>query len=229
MSFFKSNKSAEAVAEYEGGEGGSKYINHSGMYDINVIVPFVNQGNEKASTIDLFIEHDEQKQVIYGSMSYTNKDGKANKIGQEIFNKLVILSEVDSVADPVDAELPIGKKEAMKDVAALEDLADVDVTVQIRMEYGIFANNITKKTVIKSFFRTSDKASVEEILADEAGTEVEFGSQYAKIADGADFVTYNDGLDEERVQEWIKAKRPKGTGGGSSTTATKKPSFGKKK
>jgi len=227
MGFFKANKSEDATTEFEGGAGG-KYIGTSGMFDINVIVPFVNAGNDKASTIDLFVDYNEQKQVIYGSMSYTNKDGSDNKIGQEIFNKLVILGDVDAVNDPVDAELPIGKKGANKDCAVLEDLADIDVTIQIRMEYGVWANNITEKTVIKSFFRTSDKASVAEILAHEEGKEVEFGAQYATIAEGSDFVTYNDGLDEARVQEWIKAKRPKGTGAGSSTE-TKRPSFGSKK
>lgn len=231
MAFFKKTTDAEATSEYEGG-GDSKYIGKSGMYAVNIIAPFVNAGNEKASSIDLFINYNEQQQVIYGNMSYTNKDGSANKIGQEIFNKLVILSEVDEVEDPIDGELPIGKKGVMKDAAVLESLADVDVIVQVRMKYYIWANNIKESTDIKSFFRASDNASVAEILAAENGEEVEFGKQYATIAEGADFVSYEDGLTEERVTEWIKAKRPKGTGSGStvaSTTATKKPSFGAKK
>lgn len=231
MAFFKKKTDAESTTEFTGG-GDSKYISHSGMFPVNIIVPFVNAGNEQATAIDLYVEYNEQKQVVYGNMSYTNKNGSDNKIGQDIFNKLVILSGVEEVSDPVEAELPIGKKEAMKDAAILEDLADIDVIMQVRMEYGVWANNITEKTVIKSFFRAEDNATIEEILAAEQGEEIVFGTQYAQIAEGADFVTYNDGLTAERVQEWIKAKRPKGTGGGAaaaSGAATKKPSFGKKK
>lgn len=228
MGFYKAKKTEEATAEYTG-SGNSKYISTSGMFPVTVIVPFVNAGKEKATVIDLFVDYNEQKQVVYGSMSYTNKDGKDNKIGQEIFNKFVILANVDEVAEPVEAELPIGKKGAMKDAAVLEDLADIEVIMQIRMEYGVWNNNITEKTVIKSFFRSTDNASVEEIVAAEAGKEVVFGTQYERLAEGADFVTYNDGLDEERVQAWVKAKRPKGTGGASAAaTTTKKPSFGAK-
>lgn len=228
MGFYKAKKTEEAVAEFTG-TGGSKYINASGMFPVTVIVPFVNAGNAKASTIDLFVDYNGQKQVVYGNMSYTNKDGSDNKIGQEIFNKLVVLAEVDEVSEPIEAELPIGKKGAAKDCAVLEDLADVECIMQVRMQYGVWNNNITEKTVIKSFFRASDNASVEEIVAAEAGKEVVFGAQYEQLAEGADFVTYEDGLDEERVKAWIKAKRPKGTGGaGAAATATKKPSFGSK-
>jgi len=230
MAFFTKQTDTESVTEFVGG-GDSKYISKSGMYPINVIVPFVSTGREKHTTIDLFVEYNEQKQVIYGGMTFTNKDGKPNVIGRKILNKLVTLAGVDDVDDPVEAELPIGKKGAMKDVPVLESLADVDVIMQIRMEYGVWNNSITEKTVIKSFFRVSDNASVEEIVAAEQGKDVEFGAQYAALAENADFVTYNDGLTEEQVAEWIKNKRPKNSvgSGSTSTTQTRKPSFGRKK
>jgi len=226
--FFKKKTNEEDVVEYTG-SGNSKYIGQSGMFPINIVAPFVNPGNAKASVIDLFVDYNGQKQVIYGNMSFTNKDGSDNKIGQEIFNKLVVITDVDDVEEPIEAELPIGKKGVNKDCAVLESLAGFDVIMQIRMEYGIWNNNIIEKTVIKSFFRAEDNASAEEIVAAEAGKEVVFGTQYTKLEEGADFVTYNDGLDEEKVAAWIKAKRPKGTGTSGPATATKKPSFGKPK
>ena len=229
--FFTAKKTEDAVVEYTGGSN-SKYIGASGMFPVSIIAPFVNAGNAKATTIDLFVDYAEQKQVVYGNISYTNKDGSANVIGQDVFNKLVIVTGVDEINEPIEAELPIGKKGAMKDCAVLEDLADYEVVMQIRMEYGIYNNNITEKTVIKSFFRAEDYASAEEIVAAEAGKDVVFGTQYAKIAEGADYVQYHDGLDEAKVAEWIKAKRPKGTAGssaaGQSESAVKKPSFGSK-
>jgi len=222
-------KKTQATDEFQGG-GNSKYINASGMFPVNIIVPFINPGKEKASTIDLFVEYEGQKQVIYGNMSHTNRDGKENAIGMEVFNKLMTVTGVEEVDDPEDSELPIGKKEAMKPAATLDSLADQDVIMQIGMEYGVWNNNITEKTVIKSFFRASDNASAAEIDAAEQGQEVEFGTQYAIAAEGADFVKYGDGLDAEKVAAWIKAKRPKGTGGNTGAAATSaKPSFGKKK
>ena len=89
MAFFTKSTKAEDVKD--GGNGG-KYISKSGLYDVTILVPFVSQGNDQATAIDLFINYNGQDQVIYGNMSYTNKDGGANEIGQKTFNKLVAVS-----------------------------------------------------------------------------------------------------------------------------------------
>lgn len=229
MAFFTKQTDTTSVKEFGGTSGGSKYIGTSGMFPVNLIAPFLNQGNEQASSIDLFVDYEGQKQVIYGNMAFTNKDGSENKIGTGKFNKLVVIQNLVEVNDPIDGVLPIGKKGTSKDCAIIEDLADMDIIVQITMKYGIWNNNITEKTEIRSFFRGSDNASAEEITAADKGDDVEFGKQFTALSEGADFIQYGDGLDAERVKEWISAKRPKGTGAGTSATATKKPSFGKPK
>ena len=220
MSFFKASTKKEDLQQ----GGNSAYINKSGVFPVNVIVPFVQVSDKGSQVVELFVEHEGQKQPIYGNMRITNNNGDANKIGQKIFNQLVIIAGVEDVAEPETAELPIGKDSAMKDVDVLESLADIDVLMQVKMEYGTYNGNITEKKIIRGFYRP-DMASAEEIV-----NESEVGVQYAKDEKYFEGDTYKDGLDEEAVAAWIAAGRPKGTAGKSAGGEAKKaPSFGKKK
>ncbi len=220
-SFFKSKRDKESIKE---DVGGGKYIGKSNIYDINIIAPFVVTGSGEVMGVDFFIEYNGQKQPLYGNLKLTNKDGSEN-FGAKIFNKLMIIAGLDEVADPIEAELPMGKKGAMKDAAILEDLCDLEVKVRVQMEYSIYNGNIKENTVIKSFYRAEDGASAEEIV-----NEADYGTQLEKDMPYAENVTYKDGLDAEQIATWIAAKRPKNSAnGGSGATATAKPSFGKKK
>ncbi len=222
MSFYKSDKSADAVKE---DVGGGKYISKSGIYDIEIIAPFVVAGSGEVTGVDFFIEYNGQKQPLYGNLKLTNKDGTEN-FGAKIFNKLMIIADLDEVNEPIEAELPMGKKGAAKDAAVLEDLCDLTVKARVQMEYSIYNGDIKEKTVIKAFYR-EDGASAEEIVNEE-----EIGTQLEKDGPYAENVTYKDGLDAEIIAKWIADKRPKGTGNGGAAKpasgTTKKPSFGKK-
>lgn len=226
MSFFKASKSKEDVKQ----GGGSAYISRSGCYPVNIIAPFVSVSKGGSTSIDLFVEHEKQKQVVYGNLRITNNDGSQNKIGAKVFNQLMIIADVDEVSDPIEAELPIGKDGKDTDVSVLEDLADIDVLMRVQMEYSVYQSNVQEKKVIKAFFRASDNASAEEIVNGE-----NFGNQFEKETAYFDNVTYKDGLDAETIAKWIADGRPKGTGGstsaasGSSDAPAKKPAFGKKK
>jgi hypothetical protein len=222
MSFFKSSKKAEDVKQ-----GGSNHITSSGVYPVTLLAPIVSVSKGGSTSIDMFVDHAGQKQVIYGNLRITNKDGSPNKIGAKIFNQLMIIADVEEVSDPIEIDLPIGKKAAIKTVAALEDLADIDVMMRVQMEYGIYQGNITEKKVIKAFFRAGDNASAEEIVNDE-----EAGSAFERESKYLDNITFKDEVTPEQVKQWISDKRPKGTAGdsaGGADTSEKKPSFGKKR
>lgn len=221
MSFAKSSKKAEDVKQ-----GGSNYINGSGVYPIHVIAPMANVSNGGSTSVDMFLEHQGQKQVIYGNLRVTNNDGSSNKIGAKIFNQLLIIAGVDDVADPVAAELPIGKKEAMKDCAVLEDLADIDVLMRVQMEYSAWNGNIQEKKVIKGFYRAEDKATAEEIVnGTDAGKGFEADQKYVNN------VTYKDDLTEDQIAKWIKDGRPDGTAGDTPAADSEgdAPAFGTKR
>lgn len=224
MSFATASKKKEDVEQ----SGGGKYINGSGIYPVNVIAPFVSSSNGGSEVVDFFVNHKDQEQVVYGNLRVTNNNGDSNKIGAKVFNQYMIIAGIEECADPVDAELPIGKKGADKAAAVLEDLADVDILMRIQMEYGAYNGNITEKTIIKGFYRADDMATAEEIVNETApGAGYEADQKYVNN------ITYNDGTTPEQIEAWIAAKRPKGTagnaaasGGGDKETP---PAFGKKR
>jgi hypothetical protein len=223
--FKKVSKAKEDLAQ-----GGTNYLVASGCYPVNIIAPFASTSKNGSTVVDLFIDHNGQKQVIYGNLRLTNNDGTENKIGTNVFNQLMVISEVDEVSEPIDAELPIGKDGADVDCGVLEDLADIDVILRIQMQYSVYLKNIQEKKIIKGFYRAEDNASASEIV-----NETEAGVQYKDDTKYFDAVTYENGLDAEAVKVWVDAKRPKGTGvsgGGTSGNTSpgstaKKPAFGK--
>lgn len=225
MSFFRAKTDKKALEQ----NTGSNYLNASGCFPVNIIAPFASSGTGGSTSVDMFIDHKDQKQVIYGNLRVTNNDGNENAIGAKTFNQLLIIAGVEEIGEPTEGELPIGKAGADSDVAVLEELCDIDVILRIQMEYGAYNGNITEKKVIRGFFRAEDNASAEEIVN---GDEDQFGAQFAKEAKYFENVTYKDGMDAELIEAWVAAKRPKGTAGkGASAggTAAKKPSFGQKK
>lgn len=221
MSFFSASKKADDVKQ-----GGSNHITASGVYPISILAPVVSVSKGGSTTVDLYLDHAGQKQIIYGNLRVTNNDESPNKIGAKIFNQLMIIAGLDEVADPIEADLPIGKKEAMKTVAVLEDLADVDVLMRIQMEYSVYNGNIQEKKVIKAFFRADDYATAEEIV-----NESDIGAGFEREQKYVDNITFKDGLTPEAVQDWISGGRKAGTAGSGSASTEKKaaPSFGKKR
>jgi len=222
MSFFKISTESKDIEEQTG--NGGKWIGSSGIYDVTILAPFVDTNSSGAMTVNFFVNANGQDQVIYGNLKLHNNDMSEN-FAAKIFNKLCIVTEIEP-EDPVDGELPIGKKGAMKDVAILEDMADLEVKMRIQMEYSIYNGNISEKTVIKGFYR-ADGASAEEVV-----NETEIGIQLQKDLPYAENITYYDNLDAEKIAEWIAAKRPKQSmvgGSASGAPAKARPSFGKSK
>jgi hypothetical protein len=218
MSFATASKKKEDVKQ-----GGSNHITGSGVYPITILAPVVSVSKGGSQSVDLYVEHLGQKQIVYGNLRITNNDGSPNKIGAKIFNQLLIIAGIDDVADPVSEELPIGKKEAMKEVDILEDLCDLEVLMRVQMEYSKYNGNIQEKKIIKAFFRGSDKATAEEIVNEESP-----GAGYERELKYVNNITFKDDLDEATITQWISDKRPEGTAGGSGKTE-KAPSFGNKR
>ena len=221
MAFMKASTKAEDVSSGSGG----KHITKSGAYPVRVLAPIVDVSKNGSTTINLYVDHKGQKQVIYGNLRISNNDGSDNKIGKTAFNQLLICAGIEEVAEPVEADLPIGKKEAMKTVAILEDLCDVDVILRVQMEFSKWKGSYQEKKTIRGFFRDGDFASAEEIV-----NESDVGAAWEREQEYLNNITYKDVTPEE-IQDWIKAKRPKGTApdNGSGDTPKEKPSFGKKR
>jgi len=222
MSFATASKKQEDVKQ-----GGSNHITGSGVYPVVILAPVVSVSKGGSQSVDLYVDHKGQKQIVYGNLRITNNDGSPNKICAKIFNQLLIIADVDSVADPVSAELPIAKGGKMSKVDILEDMCDMECLMRIQMEYSMFNGSIQEKKIIKAFFRTSDNATAEEIV-----NETTPGAGYTRELKYVDNITFKDDLDEATITQWISDKRPKGTGsgGGSAGSAPEQsPSFGKRR
>ena len=222
MAFLTASKTQDDLQQ----GGNSKYISKSGVYPVTILATFVSVGKGGSESLDFLVEYEGQEQVLYGNLRTTNNDGSANKIGRKVINQLLVVAGIDNVADPVETELPIGKKGALKTCAVLEDLCDIECLMKVRMEYSVYNGSITEKKIIDGFYRT-DTASAAEIV-----NETEVGVQFEKDKQYFDKITCRDDLDEAKVAEWISAKRPKGTAGGASSTTTEETprvSFGTKR
>jgi len=220
MSFATASKKTEDVKQ-----GGSSYITGSGVFPVSILAPVVSVSKGGSNSVDLFVNHKGQDQIVYGNLRITNNDGSPNKIGAKIFNQLLIIAGVDSVADPVTAELPIAAGGKMKEVDILEDLQDLDVVMRIQMEYSKYNGDIQEKKIVKAFFRGADNATAEEIVNEESP-----GAGYERELKYVNNITFKDGLDEATITQWIADKRPKGTAGSAGGSAPEQaPSFGSKR
>lgn len=217
MAFAKKSQKAEDLKQ-----GSTGYINSSGIYDLTILSAFVDTSDKGSSVVNFFVENEGQTQPLYGNLRVTNTDGVENTIGMKVFNQLLVIADLDEVNDPVEGVLPIGKDEADKDVAILEDLEDIQVKVRVQMEYGVWNGNITEKKVIKGFYRSSDNATAEEVV-----NEANYGATFEKDQKYVNNITYRDDLTEEEVTKWIADGRQKGGAKASKAPAT--PSFGQKK
>jgi hypothetical protein len=224
---FKAKRSLEEVKDYEGGD--NVYLNKSGIYtDVTIHRAIYDEATNGGAVVNFYVSHKGQKQTIYGNLRVANKGGVPNKIGLDKFNELLIILGLDGLEDPIEEDLPIGKKGAMKTVAVFEEIEDIDVDIKIVNEYSVWNNSIMEKSIITKFYRAGDHATAAEILlAEEEPGEVELGANFEKAGEFADNVKYKDDLTEAEVTAWIKSKRPKGTAGGG--TAASKPSFRKPK
>ena len=226
MALFQTKRDAAEVAEKK---GGSKFINQPGIYDLNVIAAWADQGNGDSVVINFFVDHEGQQQPLYGNLRIINNDGSENKIGATTFNKLLVIIDEDEATDPEEATLPIGKEGADKDVAVIPNLTDFNIKMWIAVEYSVWDGSIQEKKVIRNFYRTSDGATAEEIVneVENPGEQYAKDVEYLQSSENKGYIYKND-LTKEQIEQWIKDGRPKGTVSGSKP-ATKKPQFGKKR
>ena len=225
MAFAKKNTDKDAVKAQT-----SNYINASGIYTVNVLAAFVDTSAAGSSVVNFYVENEGQAQVLYGNMRVTNKnnangDTVENEIGMKLFNRMLVVADIDEVGDPVEGELPIGKGGDDKVVAILEDLADVEIQIRIQLEYSKYQGKINENKVIREFYRAGDNASAAEIVNDEDN----HGTAFDKDQKYVDNITYKDDLTAADIAKWIAGGRESGGAGAADKPKAKTPSFGTKR
>ena len=230
MSFFTVNRSPEEVKDFTP----SGYITESGVYDVTIIHAITKLNKHNATSIDLLVDYEGQRQTIYDAFRLDNNDGKPNIIGQKAFNELLIVAGIDgSINDPEATVVELGKDNEEKEVFVITELNGAEVTVRLQMEYSYYEGEIRQRTLLRKVYRTGDNATAAEIVNDapKEDKSVEqdnfLGRQFGKELAFADKNIYKDGLTEEDVAAWIASGRGK-KNKADKPTAKKPVSFGKK-
>ena len=188
---------------------GSSYISKTGIYDVTFKFASVEQSKSGATQINFNIEHDGNTQAIYGPY-ISSKDGTPIKMGIKFLTELGILAGLEEGDDLTTEEetFKVGKDGKEKEFTIIPELSDLDVKIRLQEEYSSYNGEISKRMVVKAFYRAKDGASAEEIT-----NKSEIGVRLAKDQAYATDVTYTDTTAEE-VEEWKKtraeaAKAPK--------------------
>lgn len=213
---FKLNVTKEDVAK---ASGGATFIGTSGVYDVTILAVVVDQNENGAVNLGFYVDlGNDNKQMLYGALPMATYDGKTVLEGnQRTFGTLCTIAGVDMETnfEPIEAELPIGKAGAMKEVAIFEEFEDVPVKLWVKQDYFRKTNGeIGDSRTIKGIFRDVDKASGDEIL-----NETEAGVRYEKQSKYFTDVGYKD-VTEDEVKAMIDARRGGNTSGGGESKKT---------
>ena len=220
MSFFK--ETSTAVEDVE--RSTSDHITTSGMYPVTLKRMLVStspvEGN-KGVEVNVLVKHKTQEQVIYGGTRIKNTNGKANEIGMRVFNAGMVVMGIDQPGDPIEVELPVGKKGAKKRVSVIPNIEDIDIILHVQTVYSQYKGKISENRRILEIFR-ADQASASEIV-----NEGEVGKQYEASLEYKDSIRYENDLTPEDIVTWVKNGREGGvaTGGTKSAPAV---GFGKR-
>ena len=201
MQFLKISTNADALPS----GGGSKYISKSGIYDVTIKFASIDVSTNGAQSINFNIEYNGNTQTIYGPY-ITSTKGDSLKIVTQLVNSLGIIAGLgeDDALTIEQEEHAVGKDNTVKEFNVIPQFSDLEVKMRIQEEYSINpkTNEIRKSLVPRAFYRINDGASVREIVNNtEAGVQLE-----KDLASYATAVTYNDGLDADKIKEWEESK-----------------------
>ena len=220
---FKLSVSREDLAK---ASGGSSFIGTSGVYDVTISAVVVDQNEHGAVSLGFYVDlGNDNKQMLYGALPMATYDNKQVLEGnQKTFGTLCTIAgvELDTNFEPIEAELPIGKGGAMKDVSIFEEFEDVEVKMWIKQDYYRKKDgSIGESRIVKGFFRLEDNASADEIIN---GTEV--GTKFEKQSKYFTDVGYRD-VTEDEVKEMIEARKSGGEAPKKATPEVKRSRFSK--
>jgi hypothetical protein len=214
------SKSADAMKD----SGGGGYINSSGIYDVVINYVQVADTKNHAKQLNFNVKHSGMDQTIYGPI-LLGKDGKVNEITQNLLNRLCIIAGMEDgqEIETESAEYAVGKDRKMMEMDVIPDLADLSVKMRIQMEYSLWDDNVQERKGIKAFYREDGATASEAETGENIGKRIALDEE--KYASN---VTYRDGLTEEDVSAWVKA-RIAGSAPAAATpkakTSAKRPLF----
>lgn len=222
MKLFVSN-SDDAIKD--SGNGG--FINHSDIYDVQLNYVQVAPTKNGAYQLNFNVTNNGMAQTIYGPI-IVGKDGKVNEITQNLLNRLCVIAGMEDgqEIETETAEIPVGKEQKPMEMEIIPELSDIPVKMRVQMEYSVWNNEIQERRNVKAFYREDGATAAEAKSGENVGRRLALDQE--KYASN---VTYKDGLTEEDVAEWLKARATKAKApaapAATPKTTAKRPLFGK--
>jgi len=200
-------------------EGGSGYIQKSGIYDLTLKHGEVATTTNGAVQLNYFFD----KAMSYGN-NIIGINGQPT-FGYKILESLATVLGTDELSDPEATTVTF--KKGNKELSCIPELNDVAVKVWIQVSYRMYKGEIKENVDVKRFYRQTDGASGAEIISGE-----DIGERLSKDSAVAEEIKYDDGVTAEAVAAWKKAQQSGGdktapkasTGGFPGGGAAKKPS-----
>lgn len=203
--------------------GGSAFIGRSGVYPVKIDFVSLEQSDKGAVHFNLNVDYQGNKQTIYGNTLF-NTDQSVNKIGMELFNRLLNIAGLDDGYEiTTETEThKVGKDQKAQEFQVVPELTGLEIQVQVKEVFSRYNGDIKRSLEIYNFF-DADGATAMELVAYATDKTIKKGTQLAKILekDGTTEPLYreNKGTKEpaptpEEVAAWKEAQRS-----GSSTPA----------
>lgn len=194
MSFYKVNRTEDALKE-----SNFEYIDESGIYDVTIKFVSVKLNEKGARTLDFNVDYKGSEQVLYG-LRLDNNDLTEN-FQANIFNKLCVIADIDSVDAPMEQTHILGKERTPTQLQILDQFSDLPVKVRVQFVYTNYNNKIRENREIKGFYR-EDGATAREIV-----NNSEIGVQLQKDIPLSKVPSYRDNLTKEDVLKWKENKK----------------------
>lgn len=196
-------------------EGGSGYIQKSGIYDLTLKHGEVVTTANGAVQLNYFFD----KCMSYGN-NIIGINGQPT-FGYKILESLTTVIGEEELSDPEITTVTF--KKGSKELSCIPELNDVTVKAWIQISYRMYKGEIREDVSVRRFYRAADGASGAEIIAEINGENPTIGERLAKDTDAASEIKYEDGVTEDAVAAWKKAQQ---SGNGGGATPANKPAGG---
>ena len=198
-------------------EGGSGYIQKSGIYDLTLKHAEVVNTTNGAVQVNYFFD----KAMSYGN-NIIGVSGQPT-FGYKILEGLAAVLGQEELSDPEMTTVTF--KKGAKELACIPELNDVQVKAWIQISYRMYKGEIQEDVSVRRFYRSSDNANGSEVIDLANGEDVTIGERYTKDLDFASEIKYEDGVTEEAVAAWKKAQQSGGAAKPVANSAAAKSGF----
>ena len=187
-------------------EGGSGYIQKSGIYDLTLKHCEIVTTTNGAVQANYFFD----KAMSYGN-NIIGTQGQPT-FGYKILESLAAVLGEEELSDPEPTTVKF--KSSTKELSCIPELNDVQVKAWIQIKYRMYKGEVKEDVSVRRFYRAADGASGSEVIDGQ-----NIGSRLEKDQAVAEEIIYEDGATPEAVAAWKKAQQSNNSG--TSTAAPK--------